>query len=443
MKSYSNNIQWLTLTGALFFLMVIGCASVPPGTEPLPSTADPTVEIQLNEENINQARLEQVDILAPDNFEKALDAHEASLKYRNNNEDSEEILRQVSYSKAWMKIANDKATLAKSNLKLLPVARRDAARAANTEDAKEDLKDLDNEFKELTVQIEDGDLSDINKKEPKLYEKYRKLEVKAVTAEYLKPAKDTLELARKEEAKKFAPQTLARAEYKIAAAEKEIERDPQDLDNISAMSSYVTRDTNRLLEITRSAKLAKANTPEETVIQMMNQQAEVEVLARSQDVLRMEKAHAEARVQNLMEKQREMNRAETLSGLFDTNEADVLQDGKNIIIRMKGLSFKPNQAFILPEHYLLLNKVKDALSQFQNTDIIVEGHTDSIGVAKKNQELSEKRANAVKEYLVANNAVSEDHVNVVGKGFDKPIAANNSAEGRASNRRIDIIIKNE
>lgn len=443
MKSKIQNFKQLSLVSVVISLVYMGCASVPPGAEPLPSTADPNTEIQMNEESINQARVEQVDILAPENFKRAVNAHESSVKYRNDGEESEEILQQVAYSRAWLKIANDKAVLARSSLRLLPAARRDALRASTTDEAKEEIKDIDDDLRDLTEEIEEGDLSSINKEEPKLHERYRKHEVKSVIAEYLNPAKENVAQAKKEDAKKFAPQSLMRTEYKIAAAEKEIEKDPQDIENIGAMSSYLVRDSNRLLEITRNAKLSRENTPEETVIQMMNQQAEVESLARNQDELRTQKAHAEARVVNLIQKQREMNKAENISSLFDPGEADVLQEGKNIIIRVKGLTFKPSQANIQPEHYLLLNKVKDALSQFQDTNVIVEGHTDSVGSANKNKTLSEKRANAVKEYLVANNAVSVEHVSVVGKGFEKPVAANNTAEGRANNRRIDIIIQNE
>ena len=76
------------------------------------------------------------------------------------------------------------------------------------------------------------------------------------------------------------------------------------------------------------------------------------------------------------------------------------------------------------------------------TEIKVEGHTDSLGSAVQNKTISEQRAQAVASYFKS-NGFKNIEVQSTGFGFDKPIATNKSKEGRAQNRRVDIIITPE
>ena len=69
----------------------------------------------------------------------------------------------------------------------------------------------------------------------------------------------------------------------------------------------------------------------------------------------------------------------------------------------------------------------------------IEGHTDSVGTNEFNQQLSEKRANAVRDYLIG-QSVPPDSVTAVGLGKDQPVASNDTAQGRQLNRRVEIIV---
>jgi len=92
---------------------------------------------------------------------------------------------------------------------------------------------------------------------------------------------------------------------------------------------------------------------------------------------------------------------------------------------------------IKPEGRQVLDQVAAQAAQLNLETIIATGHTDSIGTADYNQGLSERRANAVKGYLV-NQGVPTDRVYVEGKGATQPIASNATREGRAQNRRVEI-----
>jgi outer membrane protein OmpA-like peptidoglycan-associated protein len=94
---------------------------------------------------------------------------------------------------------------------------------------------------------------------------------------------------------------------------------------------------------------------------------------------------------------------------------------------------------VLPDSYKLLNQVVQVLNDFPKMRISIEGHTDSVGGEAMNMRLSERRAEAVLDYLVS-KGISPDRLDAVGYGPTKPIASNKTAIGRAKNRRTEFRI---
>ncbi len=88
-----------------------------------------------------------------------------------------------------------------------------------------------------------------------------------------------------------------------------------------------------------------------------------------------------------------------------------------------------------------IKRVADFMKSYPDTSVVIEGHTDSRGKASYNQQLSEKRAIAVMQYLVSEFGVEQARVSAIGKGEVEPIADNETAEGRAANRRVQAEIK--
>ena len=96
---------------------------------------------------------------------------------------------------------------------------------------------------------------------------------------------------------------------------------------------------------------------------------------------------------------------------------------------------------LLPAAQTKLNDVAEALTkQDVDSTIVVEGHTDSQGTAASNQELSQKRAESVRTYLVS-RGIAADRITAAGFGPTRSIADNASPEGRANNRRVEIVVK--
>jgi len=104
---------------------------------------------------------------------------------------------------------------------------------------------------------------------------------------------------------------------------------------------------------------------------------------------------------------------------------------------IEGFIFATSQAVIKPQAYPALEEVVSILTENPQLKIEIEGHTDNKGPAKLNQRLSEERAQAVLDYLTK-HGIASDRLTAVGYGFSKPIASNDTPEGRARNRRVEL-----
>ncbi len=119
----------------------------------------------------------------------------------------------------------------------------------------------------------------------------------------------------------------------------------------------------------------------------------------------------------------------------------VTRSGDNIILNMPGnVTFQTNSADINAGFYQVLNSVALVLKEFDKTVVDVAGHADSTGDEAKNLELSQRRASSVSSYLGA-QGVSSQRLITVGYGETRPIASNDTPEGRTQNRRVEITLQ--
>ncbi len=119
---------------------------------------------------------------------------------------------------------------------------------------------------------------------------------------------------------------------------------------------------------------------------------------------------------------------------------DVIRDGDNLLLRMpSGITFAYDSAEVQPQFQPTLNEVASTLSQFPKTYIDIYGHTDADGSEAYNQGLSERRAQSVASYLAA-HGVQSARMATKGYGEMQPIASNETPEGKAANRRVEIKI---
>jgi outer membrane protein OmpA-like peptidoglycan-associated protein len=135
----------------------------------------------------------------------------------------------------------------------------------------------------------------------------------------------------------------------------------------------------------------------------------------------------------------EKRREEMLASIRDLSTK---RSEKGLVLTISGsVLFATNTSVLLPSAQARLRSVANVLKEGKSS-ILVVGHTDSTGNPDKNQRLSEQRADAVKKFLVQ-RGVSDDRIRAMGMGGNEPVASNASPEGRADNRRVEIVVEDQ
>ncbi len=120
--------------------------------------------------------------------------------------------------------------------------------------------------------------------------------------------------------------------------------------------------------------------------------------------------------------------------------AEVKKTENGLLVQMQGdILFDTGSAVLKPEAVDQVSKVGDVIAKYADDRVRVEGHTDSTGGARQNEELSLRRADAVKRVLTS-RGVQDKQILVLGLGETKPVADNGTAAGRAKNRRVELHI---
>lgn len=119
----------------------------------------------------------------------------------------------------------------------------------------------------------------------------------------------------------------------------------------------------------------------------------------------------------------------------------VTRDGDQIILNMPGdLTFDVNESTLRSDYENSLDGVAMVMQEYENTLIAIAGHTDITGPRDYNMTLSEARAQSVADYL-AREGVQEVRLYPFGEGPDRPIADNNTEQGRQANRRVELVLE--
>jgi outer membrane protein OmpA-like peptidoglycan-associated protein len=146
-------------------------------------------------------------------------------------------------------------------------------------------------------------------------------------------------------------------------------------------------------------------------------------------------ALAGAGVGNYMDRQEAKLRAE-----LERTGVSVTRQGDNITLNMPGnITFRTDSSDLNAQFFEVLNSVATIVNEFEQTVVEVAGHTDSTGSDQYNQQLSERRADAVASYLKT-RSVRADRIITVGEGEKRPIASNDTEVGRQQNRRVELTL---
>jgi outer membrane protein OmpA-like peptidoglycan-associated protein len=125
-----------------------------------------------------------------------------------------------------------------------------------------------------------------------------------------------------------------------------------------------------------------------------------------------------------------------LNPLDPSDDIPIIKVGERIIL--EGVNFETAKTILLPAARQILDQVATSLLSNPTAEVAIHGHTDNVGGAKYNMQLSLGRANAVREYLVT-KGIEASRITTKGFGFTKPVADNSTPDGRAKNRRIEFV----
>lgn len=260
-----------------------------------------------------------------------------------------------------------------------------------------------------------------------------------------------------------APQDLvtARSAYDRASRGPAAQLDPADLHTAketldAAEKSFVdngdTQDTrdaaytaDRRIQIAESrARAMQAEQDKAKVVADMNasQTATVRTTAAALGRANQQLATQGQALQNETQRRQDADRRAAQATADLARIASVKQEPRGMVITLSGsVLFASAKSDLLPDAQVKLSDVAKALVE-QNPDakMVVEGHTDSQGSSSFNQDLSQRRAESVRTYLVS-RGIAADRVTAQGFGSTRAIADNGSAEGRANNRRVEIVVQ--
>jgi outer membrane protein OmpA-like peptidoglycan-associated protein len=241
-----------------------------------------------------------------------------------------------------------------------------------------------------------------------------------------------------------------RAEAELRAAQQQL-AEAQRLRDEASRLAEARRLEAEAAQLQSEARRRQEETARLTLEEQRRREAEAQAqrLAEIQaqvETERRAREEAERRAAEQLEAERqaraeaERRATEALSRLERAGEVGVREDARGTVLTLSGsVLFASGQTELLPSARNRLSEVADALKQ-SDSALTIEGHTDAQGPDSYNEELSLRRAEQVRDFLVS-RGVPPDRFSVRGLGEYRPVASNSTAEGRANNRRVEIVLQ--
>ena len=448
------------LINPLWFIMIAvvlmaGCSS--PRKAEFTSGNTPESAITEVMQKMASAQQEQFDVLADDEYAKGSNYLADAKRGLKEGDSSESVLENAAIAKAFFQDAREKASSRQSISSRILRARKSALSAGvrKSDTLVESLKDIDDDLKSESKQfsrsLSPEDFSELQKK-------YLVLESKAVQFSQLNAANQTIIQTVENDAEDLAPESLRTASLDYKTAMNMIAQSPRSpkVYNKSVQESLTS--TTLLFDVMNVIMGAKG-TPEHIALQIVKQKRTLGEL--SSNVGKLE-ANLKTTKQSLEQKEGDLKRTavvlktqeEQLSKastqvkfqqamdeaqkVLSSDEALVYQQGNKLVFRLKRINFKTGKAIIPESSKKLISSVDSIIKKLDVEKVIVQGHTDSVGSAKINEKLSKKRAAAVAQYIASLRGGYK--ITYAGFGESHPIASNETEAGRATNRRVDLVL---
>jgi outer membrane protein OmpA-like peptidoglycan-associated protein len=441
---------------------------------------------QQAESLINAAEQLRAAEFSPAHYAKAQKAMAEAKALATSPGDAEQASKDIDTAAAEAKQAVDTAQLVSTRFSDL-VEARDRMELAGAKNRADLLQRGELDFSHVVAAVEDGDIKKAARNAKIAMGTIYAAQVVAARRQFADPLAHTIADARHASARTFAPKAIGNA----IAAQKElsllVRNTPNAQPQAYALSQHGSEEAMRAKRIAElghefdrdpaaierwmdsedarmrtlgdalGIQLSRTQTPAQQAA-LLNQavqdmkanaqgrlaDADAQIKELSQQLTQSKGELSDlAEIRHKLELKREAEaKIKNLTKLFDPKEVEILlTPDADVILRLNGLNFRSGSAVIPPKSYAILDNVLKSIALFPDRAARIEGHTDSVGADSYNQALSTRRAKAVQAYLISRIGNADGHsFTAVGFGKDKPIAVNDTPEGRAKNRRIDIVL---
>ncbi len=432
-------------------------------------------------------------VLAPKNYSDAMEAYNDAERGLERGRNLDQVRKNVVKAETYFLNSVKSAKLAKTVLGQVIKSRQDASSANAAKLSSDNWYKAESKFSSAINYLERGNLKRAKELDVEATNLYRDAELAAIKAEYLSETRKLISDAERAKVDRYAPLTVNKAKQLLAEAEKELNENRYDADrprSLAKQANYEAKHAFYLNKIVRAVKdknlsveelvlnwekplneiasaadisASMSNGFEQVQIELIdyidslrteNQSLQQEKESGLERISTMEKelakldeklggatAERQALAKRLLAQAKIKAQFEKVDKMFAKHEARVFREGNDIIIRLVGLSFDSGKSDLQGNAFGLLSKVKQAQDLFPSSELSIEGHTDSYGGDELNLALSEDRAIAVQLYMINSLGVPTKRITAVGYGETNPVANNETAIGRAKNRRIDVVIK--
>jgi OOP family OmpA-OmpF porin len=426
--------------------------------------------------------------LSPKNWARALSALEDAESDLAKGKSIERVQRNLTSAELGFRTAHDNAIKAADTFQTSLQSRAAASAAEAERLVPDELAVANKQLVKAIAKLERDDVENAALLGSEADNAFRQAELNALRIRYLATARNLIAEASGADANKLAPRTFAQANQLLGTAEAELVADRYAADKVRRLAARAESEARHSIYLSGLAKLVgeKTLTTEDIILNWETTLAEIaatlsidadlstgptetrdKIVNEVETLLELPAIVAEQRAQILgledelreqderiastsadrasliRQVERQARIREQFRQIRDTfreDEAIVLRDGDDVIIRLVGLTFSSNSAELAADIEPMMNKVKSAIEVFPQCNLKVEGHTDSKGNVAKNQSLSEQRAQAVLTYMTERLLIPQFRIKALGFGDSRPLTSNRSVEGRAQNRRIDLVI---
>lgn len=431
-------------------------------------------------------------VLAPASYEAGMSAYTAAENDLERGRSINRIQSRLADAQAAFNEAAVTAAAAAATFAPLLQTRQDTLDARADVFAVQLWADAESAFKAVSRRLEASPSASLGDRTATVEGLYRDAELTAIKAQYLSQTRALLAQAALDRIPQFAPRTHARSEALLAQAEAALDEDRYEVEPARQLAEQADYEIRRAFSMTTRVRelVDRDRTVEDLILEyeqgfadiaaaaghearldagpgplIADLVTELEGLRQRERQLQIDVDENRIRIAGLEEEIRELDdqlggvfrervalvqqleaeervreRFLRIENMFTVDQAQVSREGDSVIITLNGLTFASGSSQIDSAHTALLEAVREAVDVFPLSSIVVEGHTDSYGGAISNMSLSRSRAEAVGAWLSDRLDVASDRISSLGYGETRPVANNETAQGRARNRRIEVRI---